>query len=237
MEKNETFIKLNRKILNWGWYKDVNTFKLFIHLLLKANFKDSMFMGQTIKRGQLVTSLSKLAGQSGLTIKSVRTALFHLKTTKEVAISTTPKFSIITIVNYEKYQKVAKLSANNGHAGGTLGANRGATSKEVYNNKLLYTKKKVKKVRSTVTFSEIQKFVAENHLNVNCEKFFDYYSKRNWQTANGEPIEDVGQLLMTWHKKEKQAYASGYGKFKNEFTREDYLAMLKEQEQEKKDVE
>ena len=40
--KNE-WIKLNRKIVNWEWYQDIATFKLFIHCLIKANWKDAKF--------------------------------------------------------------------------------------------------------------------------------------------------------------------------------------------------
>ena len=46
--KNE-WIKLNRKIVNWEWYQDIATFKLFIHCLIKANWKDAKFKGIEIK--------------------------------------------------------------------------------------------------------------------------------------------------------------------------------------------
>ena len=46
-----TYIKLDRNILNWRWYKDANTFRLFIHLLLKANIRDHDFEHVTIRRG------------------------------------------------------------------------------------------------------------------------------------------------------------------------------------------
>ena len=43
-------IKLFRKFLEWGWYQDINTKVLFIHMLLKANWKDGKFMGTTVPR-------------------------------------------------------------------------------------------------------------------------------------------------------------------------------------------
>lgn len=36
----EGWISLYRKILNWEWYSDANTFRLFIHLLLQANHEE-----------------------------------------------------------------------------------------------------------------------------------------------------------------------------------------------------
>ena len=47
-------IKLYRKFLDWEWYQDINTKVLFIHMLMKANWKDGKFMGTTIPRGSIV---------------------------------------------------------------------------------------------------------------------------------------------------------------------------------------
>lgn len=98
------FIKLNRKILDWEWYKDINTKIVFIHCLLKANWKESKFKGEVIGRGSFVTSRDKLADELSLTVQEVRTALTHLKTTNELTIKTTTKYTIITVNNYDLYQ-------------------------------------------------------------------------------------------------------------------------------------
>ena len=60
MTKNG-FIVIHRKITDWEWYTDANTFKVFMHLLLTANFSDQKFKGMTIKRGQRVASYESLA--------------------------------------------------------------------------------------------------------------------------------------------------------------------------------
>lgn len=98
------YIRVDRKILDWEWYKDNNTKNLFFHLLLKANWKDGNFMGNTIPRGTFVTSLQKLATETGMSIREIRTALEHLKTTGEVTCKTTNRYSMVTITNYEYYQ-------------------------------------------------------------------------------------------------------------------------------------
>ena len=81
MSEPSTYIKLDRNILTWGWYTDANTVRLFIHIILKANIKECKFLGVTVKRGQLVTSYANLAKELNLSIRSVRTALNHLKAT------------------------------------------------------------------------------------------------------------------------------------------------------------
>lgn len=97
-------IILDRKILEWEWYTNINTKTVFIHLLLKANWKDAKWQGKIIKRGQLVTSIPSLCNALALTPREVRTALEHLCDTHEIDRQTTSKYSVITVLNYDKYQ-------------------------------------------------------------------------------------------------------------------------------------
>ena len=39
------YIKVSRKILKWGWYKNKNTKVVFLHCLLMANWKNGEFEG------------------------------------------------------------------------------------------------------------------------------------------------------------------------------------------------
>ena len=42
------FVKLHRSLLKWEWYDDLNTFKLFMHLLLTVNYYDRQWRGKTL---------------------------------------------------------------------------------------------------------------------------------------------------------------------------------------------
>lgn len=98
------YVKLDRGILDWEWYRDANTCRVFLHLLLKANWKPGRFKGVEVPRGSLVTSLSKLAEELKLTIRNVRTAIKHLISTGEVTQCCHAKFSVFSIKNYDLYQ-------------------------------------------------------------------------------------------------------------------------------------
>lgn len=98
------YIRLDRKILEWSWYKDTKTKAVFIHCLLSANWKDGNFKGTPVSRGSFVTSLPSLCEATGLTVGEVRVALKHLKTTGEIAVKNFNKFRIITVSNYGLYQ-------------------------------------------------------------------------------------------------------------------------------------
>ena len=101
---NAGFILLYRQITEWEWYQNPNTFRVFLHCLLMANFTDGRFEGKEIKRGQFVTSLPSLADQTKLSIRQVRVALDHLIMTGELTNKSYTKFRVITVVNYDKYQ-------------------------------------------------------------------------------------------------------------------------------------
>ena len=102
------WVKLHRQITDWEWYTDGNTFRVFLHLLLNANHKDSRYKGIIVKRGQILTGRKSLAIALGLSERQVRTAITKLKNTGEIdqekANKTTKSGSIITICNYECYQ-------------------------------------------------------------------------------------------------------------------------------------
>lgn len=104
MNNNNGFIVINRKILEWEWYKDINTVRLFIHCLLKANWKKGNFMGVEVERGSFVTSLPKLSEETSLSISNIRTSLKRLILTDTITSKNHSKFRIITIKNYNEYQ-------------------------------------------------------------------------------------------------------------------------------------
>lgn len=106
----EGYIALHKKILNWDWYKDANTFRVFVHLLLNANFTDGQVGIYKIKRGEVITTYSQIADELGISYAQVRRSISHLKLTGTVTIKKHPKNLVISIVSYDRYQ--TKRQAN-----------------------------------------------------------------------------------------------------------------------------
>lgn len=98
------WICVHRKLLEWEWFDDHNTFRLFMYLMLKANHQDKNWKGITIKRGQHLTSLDKMVVGSGLTKSQIRTSINKLKSTQEIAHHSNAQHTVITIINYDLYQ-------------------------------------------------------------------------------------------------------------------------------------
>jgi len=89
----------------WDWYDDHNTCRLFIHLLLSANHTAKSWKGELISCGEVITGRINLAKETGLSESQIRTSLEKLKSTNDIAIKTTNKYSVISIKNWNDYQQ------------------------------------------------------------------------------------------------------------------------------------
>lgn len=125
------YIKLNRKMLNWEWYSDPCTRDVFVHCLLKANWKDGKWHGYDYKRGQFITSLPTLASELGFSIQNIRTAIKNLKSTGELTDWHDSKIRIITVVKYDEYQSTNRQT-NRRPTGNQQTANRRPTADKEY---------------------------------------------------------------------------------------------------------
>lgn len=104
------FVKIYRSLLKWEWYDDLPTRVLFIHLLLTANYEDKEWHGITVKRGSRVSSWQILSRETKLSIQQCRTAAHNLESTGELTRSKYAKYTVFSIVNYNKFQEVNKVN-------------------------------------------------------------------------------------------------------------------------------
>ena len=142
------WIKIHRKIIEWEWFTDTNTFRVFLQLLLKANHKEKKYRGMVLKVGTIITSRDILALETRLSVQQVRTALDKLKSTNEITIKTSSQGTIIEVVNYSKYQ----LATNE------------VTNKQPINNQQVTTNKNDKNNKENI-YREFQHlFITEDEV-------------------------------------------------------------------------
>lgn len=101
IDPSRGFVAIPRGLTEWEWYTEPNTARLFIHLLLTANWQEKQWQGITIHPGELVTSQAQLAKQLNLSVMQVRTALEHLKQTNYITVKTGSKYSLVTLNCYD----------------------------------------------------------------------------------------------------------------------------------------
>ena len=98
------WIKLHRQFKDWEWYNKSEMVHLFIHCLIKSNFKEGNFQGIEVEKGSFITSIKHLSDETNISIQTIRTCLKKLQLTKEIDVKSTNKLTKITICKYESYQ-------------------------------------------------------------------------------------------------------------------------------------
>lgn len=148
-----SFTKLHRQFLSWEWYDDGPTMRVFIHMVLHAKYKDDSWRGIELKRGQLRVTIKDIASDLRLGEQQIKRAIKNLKKTGEITTQSirqaTKKGTIVTLCNYETYNKIEKES-NQETTDKQPTNNQEATDKQPTSNQAII--KEVKKERKKEPF-------------------------------------------------------------------------------------
>lgn len=178
MAEQTTFVKVDRNILQWRWYQDANTVRVFIHLILMANVKDHDFEKITVHRGELVTSLASLSKQLKMSVRSVRTSLEHLKSTGEVTSRNYPHYQVISIAEYDRYQAVPTMQSTSNRQG----IDKASTSnRQQSKNIRMKEGKNEKNIYMPPTVAQVEEFALAEGLTLDAAAFIQYNEARGWQ--------------------------------------------------------
>jgi hypothetical protein len=192
------WIKLHRQILDWEWYSDNNAFRVFMHLLLKANHKDRRFKGIELKAGSVVTSRDILAIETGLSVQQIRTSLDKLKLTNEITSETSSKGTIIQLVNYEKYQIATSETTkeqpkNNQQVTTNKNVNKEKNEKEVILDSWIDYRKSIRKALSQATINTILKKM-ESYSNEQCKHVINNSIENGWQGLFWDKVQTIQEV-------------------------------------------
>lgn len=189
---NIGWVKLHRQFKDWEWYNKSEMVHLFIHCLIKANFKDSSFQGIECKKGSFITSLKHLSDETNISIQTIRTCLKKLQLTKEIDVKSTNKLTQIIICNYDSYQQenedINKQLTNNQQT-----TNKQLTTIEEYKE----SKEEKEKNNTMPSLDEFVKYALEKKPNIDIEKVkFKYEAWRlnGWQVQRGNKL----QPILNW---------------------------------------
>lgn len=184
------WIRLHRKALKSSVWKKPNLWRVWSWCLLKANHKANKFpfAGKDIiiKEGQFITGIKRANGELKLTTKKFRNAISYLKNSKRITTKTTNQFTIITVINWRKYQplKCEKGKRNTGkraNEGQTRGK-RGATNKKKKKKKDTNTDTNTNTVTYTKRSLELAKLLYKMIKDNNPA----WYVKPNWDNWAGD---------------------------------------------------
>lgn len=112
------WVKIHRKILDKGWYKNSKYVHLWLHILLKANHegKEFFWSGETrqLTPGQFITGRKTLSQETGLPETTIERILEVFEKEGQIGQQKNNKFRLIDIRNWHLYQKADNKRTTNG---------------------------------------------------------------------------------------------------------------------------
>lgn len=199
------FVKLWRKTLDSGLLQHPTAWQVFGYLLLMANSKPHRriiagVMTET-NPGDVVTGRERLADELGLTVQQIRTALNVLKKLEIITIKSTNKYSVISLVNWDRYQhqEPAEQPAE-------------PPASQPAPNQRLTTEQELKNINKSISYSSSESPSSDPSGNCPHNRILDVYREvlpemtqpRTWR-AN-----EMTALKARWNEKKKE------GKFTTE---------------------
>lgn len=198
------YIKLYRSLLNWEWYDDINTKTVFLHLLLTVNIAKRQWHGITVPCGSRVCSYAVLASETRLSVDKVRTAIKHLEATGEITRCKYPKCTVFTVNNYDKFQNVPSISTGDYQDSPEVVPKSSQQNKKIEEDKedIYLSILDAESQNFPPTLEEIRLFAEQEKIRIDVQKFYDYYTERDWKTKNGNFIRNWKKTLQYWGKTE-----------------------------------
>jgi len=149
------YIKVWRKIQESFIWEDSEILKIFIYLIMSANYQETEFLfngkKEILKRGDLMCGRHKLSAELGISENKIYRVLAILEKEQLIEQRKTNLFTIVSILNYNQYQSNEQLNEQPVDNQQTTSRQPVDTSKE-----LRRTKKKVEEVSDLAFISNLK---------------------------------------------------------------------------------
>jgi hypothetical protein len=227
------YIKLHRKLLDNPIMEKPELLQLFIYCLLRANHKPErlIFNGveMVVNAGQFITGRDALSLSLGQNSRTLYDRLKVLEKLKIINIKSNNRFSLITIVNYEFYQKDERESNSKSNNKPTTNQQQTNTNKNDKNDK---NDKKYKECvyLSEVEYKSLVETMTEKHtldfidqLNNYILKIGELEAKKRYKSHYATILSWYKKSLQEKSKEFNQSKVSNKGNFTQRSHEEDYF--------------
>ena len=231
------YIKLWRKSLDSSTWSNPNVWRLWCWCLMKATHKPLKcligFKEIVLEPGQLIFGRKKCSIETGISEQTVRTCLQVLKSTSNLTINSTNKFSVISIINWDSYQ-VGDCDTNQQNVKQTTNS-QPASNQQVTTNKnnkniknieeeKIMPAKQRRQLPPDFQLSENLKAFASK-LGLNGDRVDEVFSQfTDYHRARGSKMIDWDAAWRTWVRNErkfsKPGNSSDYDERKRQWMKE-----------------
>lgn len=188
------WIRVQRGILDHWVFSEADALKLWVYLLMSANYEDKsrMFNGRLtqVKRGQLIYGRHAVSQRLGISEAKLRRYIKQFIKDEMISQQTTNKYSIITITCYEKYQDVSQQTANKQ----PTKRQQTTTPKQVTINNKQFIPPSV---------GEVEAYCESRGNGIKGEAFVDYYEARGWMIGKHK-MKSWQSAVRTWENRRKE---------------------------------
>lgn len=188
------WIRVQRGILDHWVFSEADALKLWVYLLMSANYEDKsrMFNGRLtqVKRGQLIYGRHAVSQRLGISEAKLRRYIKQFIKDEMISQQTTNKYSIITITCYEKYQDVSQQTANKQ----PTKRQQTTTPKQVTINNKQFIAPSV---------GEVEAYCESRGNGIKGEAFVDYYEARGWMIGKHK-MKSWQSAVRTWENRRKE---------------------------------
>lgn len=194
--------KKHRTVFDWGWFGDDAVYRFFDCCILDANIEDGEFLGIRIPRGSFATSYRRMSERYLMSPHKIKRCIKCLKKTGEIKVKSTKKFTVITVVNYEKYQGGVftidtQLDTHlNTHLNTQLDINQ--RNKEIKNSI------KERDSISYPSYTEVKAYADERGASEELVlDFYEHYESNGWMVGNN-PMKNWKASFNGWMRRHKK---------------------------------
>lgn len=205
----EGWIKIHRKILdNPIICKDSDYLSVWIYLLLNATHKEipALFKGKKImlQKGQLITGRKSISNQLKISESKIYRIINDFKSEQQIEQQTSNQNSLITILNWDKYQQLEQQNEQQMNNERTTDEQRVNTNNNVKNDKNVKNgRNNNKPAEPKIHFAEFVSMTNaeyEKLVSTHGKEFADQCIKEldNYKGANGKKYQSDYRAILSW---------------------------------------
>tara|TARA_R110002153_G_scaffold155545_1_gene307604 strand:+ start:307 stop:924 length:618 start_codon:yes stop_codon:yes gene_type:complete len=188
------WIRVERGIVEHWVFSEADALKLWVYLLMSANYEDKsrMFNGHLtqVKRGQLIYGRHAVSQRLGISEAKLRRYMKQFIKDEMISQRITNKYSVITITCYEKYQDASQQTAGKS----PTASRQSAIPKQVTLNNKQYIPPSV---------GEVESYCESRGNGIKAEAFVDYYEARGWMIGKNK-MKSWQSAVRTWENRRKE---------------------------------